>query len=119
MPQFKQLGTQLLALTPEVPDKWLSTKEKHSLEFEVLTDLNSSVARNYGLVFKVPPEVMVYFNQGFNLSEFNGNLSDELPLAATYLIDRHKKIRYAYLNPDYRNRAEPDDILKQLEQLSD
>lgn len=119
LPKFKQLRANLLALSPELPNKSLSTREKHSLEFEVLTDLHNGVARRYGLVFQVPPDVMVYYNQAFDLNEFNGESTDELPLAATYVIDTKRVIRYAFLDPDYRNRSEPDEILKQLEQLSD
>ena len=33
LPKFKALGATLLALTPELPDKSLSTKEKHELDF--------------------------------------------------------------------------------------
>ena len=45
LPEFKELGANLLTLTPELPDKSLSTLEKNSLEFEVLTDTNLEVAR--------------------------------------------------------------------------
>jgi peroxiredoxin len=36
LPAFKEKGATLMALTPEVPDKSISTKEKNDLEFEVL-----------------------------------------------------------------------------------
>jgi len=118
LPKFKQLGGNLLALTPELPDKSLSTREKHGLEFEILTDLHNGVARKYGLVFRVPPDVIVYYNQAFDLNDFNGDSANELPLAATYLINTNRVIQYAYLDPDYRNRSDPDEILRQLELLS-
>jgi peroxiredoxin len=41
----------------------------------------------------------------------------ELPLAATYIIGKDGIIKWAYLNPDYRNRAEPDDIIAALKSL--
>ncbi len=115
---FKRLGANLLALTPELPDKSLSTKEKRGLEFEVLTDLHNAVARRYGLVFEVPDNVMLYYNQAFDLHEFNGDSSNELPLAATYIIDSVKVVRFAFLDTDYRKRAEPEEIVRQLEMLS-
>ena len=117
LPKFREQGAQLVALTPELPDKSLSTTEKHNLEFEVLTDRHNEIARSYGVVFKVPPEVMFYYNQGFDLHQFNGDSSDELPLAATYIIDSQGLIRYAYLDADYRNRAEPEVILARLRQI--
>ena len=39
LPEFQQAGATLMALTPELPDKSLSTSEKHNLEFTVLSDL--------------------------------------------------------------------------------
>jgi len=117
LPKFRELGANLMVLTPELPDKSLTTKEKHKLEFEVLTDRNNEIARKYGVVFKVPPEVMNYFNQGFDLHEFNGDSSDELPLAATYIIDSQGIIQYAYLDADYRRRAEPEELVSKLQEL--
>ncbi len=40
LPDFKKKGASLLALTPELPDKSLSTKEKNELELEVLNDID-------------------------------------------------------------------------------
>ena len=117
LPKFKALGANLVALTPELPDKSLSTAEKHSLEFEVLTDHHNEIARSYGVVFQVPPEIMAYYNQGFDMQEFNGDSSNELPLAATYTIDSQKVIRYAYLDADYRRRAEPEELVAKLQEM--
>jgi len=59
--------------------------------------------------------VAAYYEAAFNLKIYNRNNSDELPLAATYIIDKEHKIYYAFLDTDYRNRAEPSEILENLE----
>lgn len=110
LPDFKAAGAQMMALTPELPDKSLDTKEKHSLEFEVLSDVDNAIAKEYGIVFKLTPEVAKYY-EGFGLADYNGNDSDELPLAATYVIAQDGTIQYAFLDADYRNRAEPSEVL--------
>ncbi|MEM6841576.1 MAG: peroxiredoxin-like family protein [Bacteroidota bacterium] len=117
LPEIKAAGANLLALTPELPDKSLSTQEKNELEFEVLTDQNNQVAREYGLVFKLTPEVSELYRKNLSLLEYNGNDSDELPLAATYVIDQKGEIRYAFLDAEYRHRAEPEQIIKALNSL--
>ncbi len=48
LPQFLEAGAELIAITPEKPDASLTTKEKHDLEFEVLTDEQNRVAKLYG-----------------------------------------------------------------------
>ncbi len=117
LPNFQAAGANLLALTPEVPDKSLSTKEKNDLQFEVLSDVGNDVAREYGIVFKLIPEVADSYQASFDLHSYNGDESDELPLAATYIIDQQGVIRYSFLHPDYRHRAEPEDILNALKGL--
>lgn len=117
LPNFKAAGANLLALTPELPDKSLSTREKHNLGFEVLSDIGNKIAREYGIVFRLTPDVAANYQKSFDLHGFNGDESDELPLAATYVIDRDGVIRYAFLNADYRNRAEPAEIIRALNAL--
>lgn len=118
LPNFKAHGANLIALTPELPDNSISTTEKHSLEFEVLSDVGNKVAKNYGIVFKLTPEVAEIYNKKFNLAKYNGDNSNELPLAATYIINQKGKIVYAFLDADYRNRAEPAELIKVLKNMA-
>ncbi len=115
--EFNERGAPLLALTPEVPDKSLSTTEKNHLEFEVLSDVNNKVAAEYGIVFKLTPEVAKIYQESFGLSDYNGNEKGELPLAATYVIDQNGVVVYSFLHADYRERAPIEDILKALDEL--
>ncbi len=117
LPEFKAAGAQLVALTPELPDSSLSTSEKNELAFNVLSDVGNGVAREYGVVFKLTDAVAHRYQAGFNLHAYNGDNTDELPLAATYVIDTNGVIRYAFLDVDYRNRAEPSDIIEVLNNL--
>jgi peroxiredoxin len=114
LPEFQAAGATLLALTPELPDQSMSTSEKAELEFEVLSDIDSHVARAYGIVYKLTDEVAKIYEEKFGLSTYNGNDSGELPLAATYIIAPDGKITYAFLDADYRNRAEPSAITAEL-----
>jgi len=114
LPAFKAGGAQLFAITPETPDKSLTTAEKNELQYEVLTDKDNAVARNYGVVFKLTDDVKKYYEDGFGLSKYNGNDKGELPLAATYLIGSDGIVTFAFLDADYRNRAEPMEVLNAL-----
>lgn len=115
--QFETMGANLIALSPELPNKSLNTVESNMLDFEVLTDIDAEVAQEYGLVFKLTSEVAEIYQELFNLAGYNGNDHSELPLAATYVIDKSGVIRYAFLDADYRNRAEPADIVEALRSL--
>jgi len=117
LPNFQAEGANLLALTPEVPDSSISTSEKHELTFEVLSDLDNNVARDFGVVFTLTPDVAEAYQKSFGLHEYNNSESNELPLAATYIIDTDGTIAWAFVSEDYRNRAEPRDIVAALKAL--
>ncbi|QEH32522.1 Putative peroxiredoxin bcp [Aquisphaera giovannonii] len=111
LPDFRSAGATLVAISPELPDNSMSTAEKGHLEFEVLSDRGGKVARDYGVAYKIPGVVAEQFRGRLDLAKHNGGDGDELPLGATYVIDRGGIIRYAFLDADYRKRAEPSDVL--------
>lgn len=95
------------------------TAEKNGLTFTVLSDQGNKVANKFGLVFRVPQQVKdVYLGLGIDLAAANADQSWELPLAATYIIDRDGTIRDYFVNTDYVRRMEPADILAALERIS-
>lgn len=114
LPEFKKRNAQLVALSPELPDKSLTTIEKNNLQFEVLTDYNNYVARKFGIVFKINDDLVEIYNGFHPLDTYNGVHTNELPIPATYIVDQDSKIRYAFVEPDYRKRADPLEILEVL-----
>jgi len=117
LPEMKAAGATLLALSPEKPDNSLSTAEKNKLEFIVLSDKGNTAARKFGVVYKLPEKVADSFKERIDLAKLNGDDSMELPLAATYVIDAEGKVRYAFIDADYRKRAEPKDVLEAVKKL--
>lgn len=118
LPQIKQHSATLVGISPELPDNSMSTIKKHQLQFEVLSDVGNKVAEQFGLVMKVPEVIRpLYLEWGLDLPAINGEESWELPIPATYVINTDGKIIIAYVNKNYTERMEPDDIIKALETL--
>ncbi|QTD96044.1 peroxiredoxin-like family protein [Streptomyces cyanogenus] len=112
-------GARLVAVSPQIPDESLTLAEKHSLAFDVLSDIGSDVAKQYGLAFDLPDDLAaVYDRLGFDLQRVNDGHPRTLPLPATYVIDRDGTIRWAFVDTDYTTRAEPADILAALDALA-
>ncbi len=119
LPQFKALGANLVAISPETPDNSLSTAEKNELTFEVLSDVGNQFAKKLGLVFTLHSTLRpIYENFGINLSAYNGDDSFELPIPATYVVTQDAKIVEAFIDPDYTKRLDPESIISTLEHLS-
>ena len=118
LPELEALGAKLITVSPQLPDNSLSTAEKLDLTFEVLSDVGNRVARDFGLVFTLPAEMRsIYQDFGIDLPAANGDESFELPVPATYVIDRRGIIRLAFVNIDYTKRLDPEEILAALKKL--
>ncbi|MDQ0798316.1 peroxiredoxin-like family protein [Streptomyces sp. B1I3] len=112
-------GARLVAVSPQIPDESLTLTEKHELAFDILSDIGSDTAKQYGLAFDLPDDLAaVYDKLGFDLQRVNDGHPRTLPLPATYVIDRDGTIRWAYVNTDYTTRAEPAGILAALDALN-
>jgi len=117
LPRFQELGATVVAISPQSVDNALMTQQLGQFSYALLSDLGNVVARQYGLVYKLAPEVLADVRGRVNLEEYNGDDSYELPLAATYVIGTDGTIRYAFIDADYRKRAEPEDVVAVLKTL--
>ena len=116
--EIEALGARLIAISPQLPDESLSTAEKNQLEFEVLSDLNSKVADQYGLTFSLDEDLRpIYKNWGADVAAVNDDPDCKLPLPATYVISQDGKIVHSFVEEDYTERLEPDAILNALRDL--
>jgi peroxiredoxin len=116
LPEIVAAGASLVAISPEKPGDTVSTAEKNALTFEVLSDVGQKVGRAFGLVYEFTEELKRAYH-GFNLDipARNGTPNEwALPVSATYVIDSDGSIVFAYMDVDYRDRADPRDVLAVL-----
>jgi peroxiredoxin len=113
---FRELGATVVAISPQLPDNSLSTREKDELAFPVLSDVGNKVARKFGIVFELSNELVELYREfGHALEDFNGaDGRRELPLPATFLLDGEGTIRLAHVDVDYTRRIDPDDVIEAL-----
>ncbi len=119
LPEIIDLGAQLVAISPNLPDKSLSSIEKHSLAFEVLSDIKNKIARQFGLVFTLNAQLQPLYQQfGIDIPAFNDDESYELPIPATYVINSDGIIKLAFVDADYTKRLDPNEVIETLQNLS-
>lgn len=119
LPEITNLGASLIAVSPETPDKSLSTAEKNELSFEVLSDKGNQVARAFGLEFALPEALRpVYEKLGIDLNAANGDDTFELPVPATFVIDSDGVVRHAFVDADYTQRLDPVEVVTALREIA-
>jgi peroxiredoxin len=117
LPQIAQAGASLLAISPQTVQQSFFMADQHKLRFPLLSDTGNQVARQFGLVYRVPDEQQAIYRRAFvNLPFANGNDSWELPIPSTFILDRDGAVLYASPNEDYTERPEPSEILLRLPQ---
>jgi len=115
LPQIKALGSSMIAISPQTPDASRKTALRNALSFDLLSDKNCQVARDYGIVFEVSdPLKQLYSELGHALPDYNGTEDWLLPVPATFIIDRQQHIALAHIEVDYRKRYEPTDAIAVL-----
>jgi peroxiredoxin len=119
LPQIEQAGASLVAISPQTVKQSFFMHDQHKLRFPLLSDAGNKVARQFGLTYRVPaPQEAVYRRAFVNLPFTNGDESWELPIPASYIIDRDGTVLYASANEDYTERPEPVDIVQALQKRS-
>lgn len=119
LPLFRKHGAQLVAVTPQTPDRSRGQIEKDAYPFHVLSDLDNRVMQAYNLYFEVPEALRMLYIEDFDLdiAEYNGEGRYGLPVPGTFVIDTQGIVRAAFADTDYRKRMEPAEIIRALTEI--
>lgn len=115
LPEIKAAGSILVGLSPESPDKAMTTAENAEIDIDILNDKGNQIAEQLGLVFVLPEALRsIYEKIGIDIPAYNGDNSFRLPVPATYIIRQDGTIIYDFVNSDYTRRLEPSEIVRAL-----
>ena len=91
---LKTYGAQIVAITPETNDGVEGTIEKTNISFPVISDNNHAIIDQFDVKFYVTDvyDNRVKSSSGMKISEINGDTETILPVPATYIIGKDKKI---------------------------
>lgn len=123
-PQVRARGAFLVAISPQNRRQNDFTVQQHALPYPVLSDPEAKVAETFGAAYTVPKEHRAYY-QGIlvNIPFVNSGAtyanapewSWRLPVPATFVIDRNRRIAFSCGYADFRVRPEPADVLSALD----
>ena len=115
LPELGSFDARLVAISPQSPDQSLSTVEKAELDFTVLSDPGSRLARRIGISFQQSEDVLEAQRKlGLDLAQVNAEGSIDLPRPTVLIVDQEHTVRFVDVQPDYTARTEVADILRAL-----
>ncbi|WP_312336031.1 peroxiredoxin-like family protein [Sphingobacterium sp.] len=115
LPYFKEYGVSLLAISPQMPRYNNQISGELALDFELLFDEDNLLANNCGISFELQDYAISSYDQlGINLSGYNGNENNRLPVPAVFVIEGDYTISYRFMDVNYMNRLNVEELIAQL-----
>ena len=110
--ELVELGYQIFAISPDSPEKLQESLQEHNMKYQLLFDKNMSVAKLFGIAFKVDNDtVKRYTGAGIELTYDSRNNCRILPVPAVFIVGKDGIIKFQYANPNYRVRLNSDVLL--------
>lgn len=103
------LGYQIIAISPDTPDRLQAQKTDSDFNMTVLSDSKLEAIRGFGLAYYVPEKVAERYRSslGATLVTLDGDERVVLPVPAAFVVDTTGLIKFQYANPNYKVRVEP------------
>ncbi|GAC1622857.1 MAG: peroxiredoxin-like family protein [Nevskia sp.] len=112
-------GGSVLAVSPQTPEANAAMAGKLQLRYELLSDIGSEISSMFRVSYPVLAEMkLLYLQFGIRLAEINGGDSSQLPMPATFLLDRQGVIRLSDVQCDPARRLEPIDAIRVMQALA-
>jgi len=111
-PELRDLGFQIVAVSPDRPEELRETLDEHELGYQLLSDQDMVLARAFGVAFRVDDETLTkYESYGIDLQAASGRSHYQLPVPAVFIIDRAGAIRFSHRDEDYTQRLSGEALL--------
>ena len=111
---IKQLGYQVIAVSPEDVVHLQEAASKNELHYQLLSDADGLLIQGMGIAFKAPER----YTQ--RLADRSGGQNEGvLPVPSLFVVDRDGRIQFEHINPDYKQRMSGDLLLAVLEALNE
>ena len=125
MPELAELDLDVMFLSgdrPELLYKSLSAETQEDIDglgYSIYSDANANAAIALGIAFRAADSTISRRQEkGQDIGESSMMRQGVLPVPAVYAIDTSGKISYAFVEPNYRVRLEPAELLKVAESLA-
>ncbi len=116
-PEIEAAGFELLAISPDRPEKLREHPDLRTAPYTLLSDSPMDLARAFGIAFQVEDALVEKYKDSYDidLEGDSGQTHHLLPHPSVFVADAGGVIRFAHVNPDYKERLTAEEILRALE----
>lgn len=107
-----QLGYQILAISPETPEKLQAQKLQTKFAAQLISDAELNAIKHFGIGFYVPNDTRKLYKDRMEI-ELTADKSNRavLPAPAIFITDTNGKVLFSYVNPDFKIRPSAELVL--------
>jgi peroxiredoxin len=117
-PGLEDLGVNLAAVSPQVPERLVEIVERHDLPFTVASDPGNTLGKRLGITFTTNEASQRYARaKGADLPAITGTGTWELPQPTALLLDRGRIVRWIEVTPDWMARTDAAPILEAAQRI--
>lgn len=114
-PELKEKGFEMIGVSPDSVESTKANVDKSSIPFSLYSDSELNATSGFGLAFKVDDATVTkYKGFGIDLEKASGQTHHALPIPAIYVVSKEGVVTFAHSNPDYRQRLDAKDLLKEI-----
>jgi peroxiredoxin len=107
-----ELGYQMIAVSPDRPEVVKNIQERTDVEYTLLSDSKLQVARAFGVAYQVDDETFsTLMSYDLDIEAASGETHHWLPVPSVFILGTDRKIRFEYVNPEYKVRIDGDVLL--------
>lgn len=112
--ELVELGYQVLAISPESPDRLQEQKLETEFAVQLLSDDKLAAIKQFGIGFYLPlaKEKIYEIKMGIKLTDDESNNRAVLPAPAVFIVDKKGLIKFSYVNPDFKVRLSAELLLQ-------
>jgi peroxiredoxin len=112
--RIKSTGSRVIVIMPELQKLAKQFKIDSGAPFPILNDMDNGYALSLNLAIWLGDEIRRLLSHQ-DLAAFHGNDGWVLPIPGTFVVGRDGFVKARFVDPEYRNRMEIDDLIAAME----